>query len=857
MSHPRSVTLSANILVLALLLAACGGGNQKESSSTGAGGSAQGGAPTGGTQGGIGGATSEAGGTKNTAGQTTGSGSTGGTMSAVGGTKNAGGQTTVGGSAGGTISATGGTKSTAGQTTVGGSTGGASSGGRATGGNVSQTGGTNNPNGGTAAGTGTRPAGGAGASQGATGGAPSGGQGGTSTGTGGTEPGTDYWDVNFTTSKKFTHHFRQSFNLGWRFLQGNGTGNPAATNYDDTGWEKVNVPHSPSYDAPESNSFYMGPSWYRKSFTLPTGDWTGKKVFIEFGGAMSTAQVSVNGTLAGTHGTNGYTSFVVDITNQVSRTDSNVIAVKVDNSLQADVPPGAGWVDYVTWGGLYRNTWLHISDSVYIPRWGQIISTPTVSANSATVKVNTTVNNDKAQAAACSVTCVIYNNNNELVSTQTAQQTIPANGSYQFEMSSDIASPQRWSPEAPNLYKIVSTVSVDGNPVDDYTDRFGVRTLEWTSDSGFHLNGSRYAINGANMAQDFAWVHAALPISRYYKMIESIKNAGFNLMRSSHFPRDPAFYDACDEMGLLLVVENPTWGWSHATYTTAFWSNLTETFKEMVAQGNNHPSIIGYGYFNEPYADFSSYYASMKKVADAINPMLRKYVTSNGIHDYNQQSIDFYGNQYSGYPQNVPSLCTEYLGFSSASRGDQAAEDTYSKDALGQYQSLKADTRNAGGILWTFRDYWGFGDGGGRNTLHDSKLGIVDQYFIPKRPYYAFREAVLAKSDADNPVQGTAAKVSLEPDLTYLRADGTDISRVIVAIRDSQGKCINSTASVTVSLSGSSCTLFGPTTIKAVAGKAGVVIRSSESVGTTTISATSNGLAGSSVDITTYAVKDP
>ena len=236
--------------------------------------------------------------------------------------------------------------------------------------------------------------------------------------------------------------------------------------------------------------------------------------------------------------------------------------------------------------------------------------------------------------------------------------------------------------------------------------------------------------------------------------------------------------------------------------------------------------------------------------------MLPKYVTSNGVHDYNHQSIDFYGNQYSDYPQDIPSLCTEYLGFSSASRGDQAAEEQYTNDALGQFQSLKNDKRNAGAVLWTFRDYWGFGDGGGRSTLHDSNLGIVDQYFIPKRSYYAFREAVLSQSDADNPVQGTASRVSLEPDLTYLRADGTDISRIIVAIRDDEGRCIDSTASVTLSLSGSSCTLFGPTTINAVAGKAGVVIRSTEDVGTTTVSATSDGLAGSSVDIATYAVRD-
>ena len=319
MSHPHPVAQCAISMVLVLLLVACGSGHPK-TSSTGSGGSLPGGSPAGGAGGTIPGT----GGTTHTGGQPTGGSSAGGTLPATGGTMGSGGQTAGGTSAGGTAS--GGTAS-----------GGrplrrSSAGGRATGGNAPQTGGT-------AGDAGVPATGGMDASQGGTGGVSTGGTGGSVGGTGGAEPGPNYWDINFSTSKKFTHHFRQSFNLGWRFLQGSGTGNPAETTYADTSWEKVNVPHSPSYDAPESNSFYMGPAWYRKSFTLPAGDWTGKKVFIEFGAAMSTAQVWVNGTLAGSHGTNGYTSFVVDITSQVKTTGSNVIAVKVDNSLQADVPP--------------------------------------------------------------------------------------------------------------------------------------------------------------------------------------------------------------------------------------------------------------------------------------------------------------------------------------------------------------------------------------------------------------------------------------------------------------------------------------------------------------------------------------
>lgn len=144
--------------------------------------------------------------------------------------------------------------------------------------------------------------------------------------------------------------------------------------------------------------------------------------------------------------------------------------------------------------------------------------------------------------------------------------------------------------------------------------------------------------------------------------------------------------------------------------------------------------------------------------------------------------------------------------------------------------------------------------------MHDSKLGIVDQLFIPKRAYYAYRKINLGVSDDDNPVSGTATKVSLEPDLTYLRADGTDISLVIIALRDNNGKCINSNASVTLSLSGNSCTLFGPTTVNMVAGKLGVVLKSTETIGPTTITASSNGLANGTATITTglpVSIKTP
>ena len=325
-------------------------------------------------------------------------------------------------------------------------------------------------------------------------------------------------------------------------------------------------------------------------------------------------------------------------------------------------------------------------------------------------------------------------------------------------------------------------------------------------------------------------------------------------MRCSHYPRDPSFYDACDELGLLLFVEAPSWGWSHTSYSTTFWNRLFGAYREMLVQGNNHPSIIAFGYFNEPYVDFGSYFSQMKSIADSINPLIKKYaaINPNGInYPGNLASLDVCGYQYINPPTDIAVACTEYLAMGNT-RGDSAAEAQIADTGWKALKVIQSDgPRSAGGVLWCLKDY--LGSMYGTSNQH---LGIVDFCFVPKQGYYMYRKNLTGKAD-DNPVSGTAAKVSLEPDLTYLRADGTDISRIIIAIRDNNGKCITSNASVTLSVSGSSCTLFGPTTVNVVAGKLGIVVRSTESVGATTITAKSSGLSDGAVSISTYAAVEP
>jgi beta-galactosidase len=660
----------------------------------------------------------------------------------------------------------------------------------------------------------------------------------------------DYWATNFTTSKKFNYRMRQSLDIGWKFYKGTPSGTPYQTAYSDASWHNADVPHPfDEYTVTPTQFGYDGDAWYRKTFTLPDTS-AGKKVLIEFEAVMQTADVYVNGQHVGLHDNSGYTEFMFDITPYVNRTGPNVLAVKANNHNVDSIPPGTA-PDYCMYGGIYRDVWLYETDSVHIPLWKQYISTPTVSTGSASVKVVTTVANDKKQAQTCTVTYVILDSTGAQVATQSAQQSVPAGGTSVFTMNSTISSPKLWSVSSPYLYKVYTTVSVGGAIIDDFWERFGVRTIVWSTTNGLLLNGARVQVIGINLHQDFGWVQNAVPTSRHYKIIEELKDAGFNAMRGSHYPRDPSFYDACDELGMLLIFEAPSSGWDKPVYPAGFWTRQINNWRTMVISAYNHPCIIGFGYFNEPNDAndaFTPYFTQMKQFADSIDPGLPRYVANYRVQFARVLALcSFFGANYYAPTFNpaVPVMNTEYIGNASAWRGDSAGEESWSQLAWTTYmQYYNQQPRIAGSFLWCLMDYWPNG-----------AKGYVDRCHVPKRGYYMFRKNLTGKAD-DNFVTGTATKISLEPDLTDLRADGSDFSRIVVALRNNSGQCINSNKSVTLSFSGTSAILCGPTTITTIAGKLGVVVRASETAGATRIIATSSGLASDTITITTHAVDE-
>jgi beta-galactosidase len=685
---------------------------------------------------------------------------------------------------------------------------------------------------------------------------------------------------------------KQSLNQGWKFIKSD-PANAQTVGFDDAAWQTVNVPHSAQYDPPTAageqssvplSTGWNGVHWYRKNFTVPSAA-AGQKVFLEFDGAMQMAQVYLNGTLIGTHDACGYTGFGFDISSTVLKSGTNVLAVRLDCRYRDSIPPGrpgtyttAGdnnnYPDFFLFSGLYRDVWLVCTDSAYVMRNGQKISTPTATTTSGTVRVRTTVKNEHTAAKTVIVAFCIVNSSDAVVATYAQAKSVAAGASVVFDTTTAaIANPSLWSPESPTLYRVFTKVTADGVIVDDFVERFGFRTISFSRAGGFYLNGSRYLLKGSCVHQTFAWVENAVPHSRVFEDLRLVKSMGVNTVRCSHYPRSPVFYNACDELGLLVNVEIPTWGCcgTHA-YPAGFWTRLNTAAQEMIAVGYNHPSIFAWGIFNEPDA-WSTYAANLTTLNTTIKTQdSTRYTMAFGSSTQITSSItNLVGNNYTIYPNSgtsscVGSLISEYYeGWikwcyrgDTSTTNDAALSGKLSENRAAADRWSGSNNWNAiltawngstqpvpgGGYMWSFVDYW--------SPVQDYPMGVVDEYRIPKKSFYLFRYNWAGTAQDTFVVGITPNHVQLDADLTAITADSTDITRIVASLRDAQGRCAFVARPVTLTLTGpADC--FDTLTRTTIAGKIGWVLKSRNTAGTITAIAGSSGLTPDTVIITSTA----
>lgn len=379
------------------------------------------------------------------------------------------------------------------------------------------------------------------------------------------------------------------FNNGWRFYRGDAK-NAESIGYDDKAWAVVSTPHTVQLMPSEGSGCrnYQGIAWYRKHFVLPR-DMADKQALVYFEAIMGKQKVYVNGKLVKEH-LGGYLPITVDLTAQgVKPGDKCLIAVMADNSDDGSYPPGKKQtaLDFCYHGGIYRDVWLigkssvSISDAIEagkVAGGGVFVHYGEISDKRAEIFVNVDVANANAKT---SVEALIRDADGKMVKKLVGRSLL----------HTTITHPHLWSPENPYLYRVELRVKDGRNVVDGGMVRIGIRNAEFRGKDGFWLNGKPYhQLIGGNRHQDFAYVGNAVPNSQQWRDAKRLKDAGMMIVRAAHYPQDPSFMDACDELGLFVIV--PTPGWQYWGKDVQFAERVYQNTRDIIRRDRNHACVL-------------------------------------------------------------------------------------------------------------------------------------------------------------------------------------------------------------------------------------------------------------------------
>ena len=392
------------------------------------------------------------------------------------------------------------------------------------------------------------------------------------------------------------------FNAGWRFHRGDVSG-AAAVDFDDSAWESVATPHSVGLVPAEASGCrnYQGPAWYRKHFTVPA-DCAGKEVLLHFEGIMGRQQFYVNGRLVREH-LGGYLPVTVSLTEAgVAAGDRCVVAVMADNSDDKSYPPGKPQytLDFAYHGGIYRDVWLigrsevAITDAVEANRvaaGGIFVHFDKISERSAEVWIDTELGNRAKRQRSVVVETTLTDADGAVVGRASSRLSLRPAATGTARQRIVVPAPHLWSPDDPYLYRVESRIKEGQTCLDGGTTRIGIRWFAFDPAQGFVLNGKPFGkLVGANRHQDFAYVGNAVPNSQQWRDAKRLRDAGCRIIRVAHYPQDPSFMDACDELGLFVIVATP--GWQYWNNDPTFAERVHQNTREIIRRDRNHPSVL-------------------------------------------------------------------------------------------------------------------------------------------------------------------------------------------------------------------------------------------------------------------------
>lgn len=450
-----------------------------------------------------------------------------------------------------------------------------------------------------------------------------------------------------------------SMNPAWRFFKGECPG-AELMKYNDNDWEVVSVPHGIEYLPLDASGCanYQGEIWYRKHFNLDSS-FLNKKLFLHFEAIMGKSKVFINGALVKEQ-YGGYLPIIIDVTPYVNLEGENVIAVWADNSDDPNYPPGKpqAALDFTYFGGIYRDVWLvthnqtYITDPNYVDKeagGGLFVSYDNISSKSADVKAILDIANENSIDFRGKAVFLLKDAEGKKVLSKTTPLRISPSGNQVAGIDFKVKNPSLWSPENPYLYNLeITLVNNKGIVVDGYRKKIGIRSIEFKGKDGFWLNGEPYPnpLIGANRHQDYAIVGNAVSNNAHWRDAKKLRDVGLKVIRNAHYPQDPSFMDACDQLGLFVIVNTP--GWQFWNEAPEFEQRVYSDIRNMVRRDRNHTSVwLWEPILNETW--YPDYFAkNVKELVEKEYPYNYCYTAS----DESARGSEYFPIQF-GHPQNA------------------------------------------------------------------------------------------------------------------------------------------------------------------------------------------------------------
>lgn len=510
---------------------------------------------------------------------------------------------------------------------------------------------------------------------------------------------------------------RQSFNQQWRFQLQHGK-RVRRRQPDYASWRQLDLPHDWSIELPRAAAnlsqasggyFQNGRGVYYKAFTAPE-EWRDKKVLLEFEGAYMNTEVRLNEHYVARH-PYGYTSFVVDLTDFLRIGEQNELLVTVDNAAE----PNSRWY---SGAGIYRPVHLIVAERLHIQHWGVYVTTPTVTAEAATVRVSTRVENEGTAPRQTVLRARVLTPAGALAAS--AESTARVADGYMHEFTSElrVVAPALWSVETPDLYRLEVELLADGEVVDTDSTLFGIRTIEFDAERGFRLNGKPVLLKGGCVHHDNGVLGATVYARAEERKVEIHKASGYNAIRCAHNPPSPAFLEACDRLGMLVIDEAfDCWreGKNPYDYHVAFDDWWQRDIDSMLLRDRNHPSVILWSIGNEVHerdgrgkgAEIAMMLAGRVRELDPTRPVTAAICgvwDQSGRRTWQDTDVVFAALDVGGYNYQWANY---RLDHASHPERMMIGTESFPMEALDNWNLVESESYVLGDFVWTSLDYLG------------------------------------------------------------------------------------------------------------------------------------------------------